>query len=266
MNFERFSAIANLTILIGGAGWAWWDWLPTYQNQVATLEQIKLNLDVDRQIPLDYQGRLAVTALKSFSDGSKLYDVTYTVDNKNLSKTQVAVSYSLAELYLGKTDGAEPASGEALAINEPPDPWHAEAGGFVRWKRVANEASLIDGDSNRDVRDWLHAHFASLNHVGLTAVMPSGTSNRYMPEFVIRAMPKQYVAVVVAFGIDDTLDIKSPDVGLVFDTQLLPDEAKNEEAGHEPGDARGVLAADGRTSDSAKLAGAPHRPIKNASE
>jgi len=38
-----------------------------------------------------------------------------------------------------------------------------------------------------------------------------------------RAKPSQYISVVVGFGIDDSLDVASPNVGLVADLQLLAD-------------------------------------------
>jgi len=64
---------------------------------------------------------------------------------------------------------------------------------------------------------------ASITHSGLTGTLLSGTLNEYEPQFLIRAKPSQYVSVVVGFGVDDTLDVASPNVGLVADLRLLAD-------------------------------------------
>ncbi len=41
--------------------------------------------------------------------------------------------------------------------------------------------------------------YTSISNGGLTGIMASGASDEYDPEFLIRAMPTQYVDVVVSF-------------------------------------------------------------------
>lgn len=52
-----------------------------------------------------------------------------------------------------------------------------------------------------------------------------------MPEFLIRAKPDQYVDVAVSFGVDDSLDVASPNVGLVTDSLLLVDAEVSKHGG-----------------------------------
>jgi hypothetical protein len=71
---------------------------------------------------------------------------------------------------------------------------------------------------------WMHDHeYMSISNGGLTGTFASGTSSEYEPEFLIRAKSTQYVDMVVSFGVDDSLDVASPNVGLFGDSLLLAD-------------------------------------------
>lgn len=223
ITFDRFIAIVNFLALVVGGIWAVIVWYPNYKTQTATLQQIQFNMQSDRQLPFDYEAKLNVSVVKQYSDGSRLYDIDYDVTNKNLSKSEMTVSYSVAELYLGESDQPELKIGEADEINDPPDPFHPESDGVVKWRRVTYDANVIDGDTNKALLDWVNKSYGKHSDGGLTAVLPSGTSNEYDPEFELRAMPNQYVAVQVAFGINDSLDVSGPNVGLIYDSQLLGD-------------------------------------------
>ncbi|MDN7177319.1 hypothetical protein M0D69_04680 [Caballeronia sp. SEWSISQ10-4 2] len=188
-----------------------------YQN-----EQLKIALGTDEQKPIEYTGDLTVTQIKKYPDGTVLYDVSYDVTDKNTSKSLIHVTYTSAELYLGDTSAREPAFGAAFSINDAPDPWHPQDSGLISWRRIAYEANVDDGPTNPTVMKWMHDHgYTSISHGGLTGTLSSGTSNEYMPEFLIRAKPSQYVDVVVSFGVDDSLDVASPNVGLVDDSLWL---------------------------------------------
>lgn len=224
MTFDRCVAVINLIVVVSGAGWAALEWYPTYKTQATTLEQLRINLHADQQVPFEYNGKFTLTDLKKLEDGTHLYSVDYDLYNKNLSKAQITISYSVAELYLGSAGYNELRSiGDVSLVNDPPSPWHPEDTGWVKWNKVAYEASLADGDTDQHVAAWLHGRYAQVNHNGLTAVLPTGTDTTYHPRFVIRAKPDQYVGIVVTFGVDDALDVASPAVGLIYETHYLGD-------------------------------------------
>jgi hypothetical protein len=203
ITFERALLVLNTLILVsGGSIWA-----------------VVEGYRAFHQKPYDYKGNLSVTELKRFDDGSRLYDVSFDIEVKNSSKSQIAISYSFAELYIGdaKDDGLK--VGEAVVINDTPDPWHPGPTGLITWTRKAYEADIADGNTNRKVLDFLHQHFATIGNGGLTTVLPGGTSDEYEPEFLVRASPNQYAAVVIGFGVDDSIDIHGPDVAILNETR-----------------------------------------------
>lgn len=227
MNFDRCVAIVNLFIVASGSAWAMFEWYPTYETQTTTLDKLRIELGADRQVPFEYDGKLVLTDLKTLEDGSHLYSVEYDISTRNLSKAQIAISYSVAELYLGSAGYDElHAVGDVMLVNDPPDPWHPDESGWVKWTRVAYEASIADGDRDPKVASWLHTHYPHINHNGLTAILPTGTDTTYHPRFIIRAKLDQYVGVVVTFGVNDVLDVTKPDVGLIYETRYLGDAAQ----------------------------------------
>lgn len=240
MNWERGLGVANLVIvgitLVGG-GYEWVTFKHTFEDQTLKQlayqnEQLKIALGTDEQKPIEYTGELAVTEIKKYPDGTALYDVSFDVTDKNTSKALIHVTYTSAELYLGDPSTKEPAFGSAISINQAPDPWHPQDSGLISWRRIAYEANVDDGPTNPTVIKWMRDHgYTSISHGGLTGTLASGTLNEYMPEFLIRAKPNQYVDVVVSFGVDDSLDVASPNVGLVDDSLLLIDaEASKHES------------------------------------
>lgn len=231
MTVDRMLSITNLLILIGSAAFAGYEWI-TYKHpyEAQTLKQleysvrqIQIAVGADEQSPYDYEGELTVTRVDQFSDGTALYDITFDVTNTNRSKSPIRVSYSSAELYLGDPSKKTLTPGEAVVINDAPDPWHSDSRGDVAWKRVAYDAAIDDATMNPGVIKWMHEHYANISHVGLVGALQTGEESEYIPEFLVRARPSQYVAVVVSFGIDDTLDVTSPKVGIVDDVLLLSD-------------------------------------------
>jgi hypothetical protein len=253
MNWERVLGLANLAIvgitLVGGA-YEWVVFKHTFEDQTLKQlayqnEQLKIALGTDEQKPIEYTGDLTVTQIKKYPDGTALYDVSYDVTDKNTSKSLVHVTYSIAELYLGDPSAKEPAFGTAIAINDAPDPWHAQDSGLISWRRIAYEANVDDGPTNPVVMKWMHDHsYTSFSRGGLTGTLSSGTSNEYEPEFLIRAKPSQYVDVVVSFGVDDSIDVASPKVGLLADALLLLD-AETDENGNAT--ATGIAGTHGNT-------------------
>jgi hypothetical protein len=111
-----------------------------------------------RQVPYEYDGELTVTEVKRFDDGSHFYDVSFDIEIKNLSKSQIAISYSFAELYLGDTKADGPKVGEAITLNDMPDPWHHAPTGPISWTRRAYEADLADGDTDQAASGFVHQH------------------------------------------------------------------------------------------------------------
>ncbi|WP_233802934.1 hypothetical protein [Paraburkholderia sp. HP33-1] len=232
MNWDRALAVANLVIvgvtLVGG-GYEWVTFKRTFEDQTLKQlayqnEQLKIALGTDEQKPIEYAADLAVTQIKKYPDGTALYDVSFDVTDKNTSNSLIHVTYTSAELYLGDPSTKVPAFGAAIPINEAPDPWHPQDRGLISWRRIAYEANVDDGPTNPTVMKWMRDHeYTSISHGGLTGTLSSGTSNEYMPEFLIRAKPSQYVEVVVSFGVDDSLDVASPNVGLVSDSLILVD-------------------------------------------
>jgi hypothetical protein len=222
MTFERFLAIANLLIVASGAVWAGVDWYPTLKNSQATLEQINLNLNADKQLPFAYDGTLTVNLIKKLPDGTALYDLDFDMTNKNLSKSVISMSYSITHLYLGtaNTDGLQK-DGDVMAIDDPPDPWNGPYEGGVKWNEIECQGSILDGDTNQAVIRWLQSQCPKLDHGGFTAILPTGVDTEYDPTFVVRARPDQYVAMVVGFGVNNTLDATSPNIGLVYDFDIL---------------------------------------------
>jgi hypothetical protein len=253
MNWERVLGFANLAFvgigLVGG-GYEWFSFKHRFEDQTLKQltyqnEQLKIALGSDEQKPLIYDGILTVTEIKKYPDGTRLYDVLYDVTNKNTAKSLVHVTYTAAELYLGDPSTSEPALGTAIIINDAPDPWHAQDAGLITWRRIAYEADMDDGAKSPAVTKWMHDHgFTSISHGGLTGIMASGASDEYEPEFLIRAKPTQYVNVVVSFGVDDSLDVSSPDVGFTADSLLLADA---ETSKHEATAAKGGPRSSGNT-------------------
>jgi len=226
--------LANLAILIvglGAGGYEWFTFKRTFEQQTLKQlayanDQLKIAVGVDEQKPVDYNSELTVTQLKKYPDGTALYDVSFDVTNKNMSKSLIHITYSSAELYLGDPSNKELAPGSAVKINDAPDPWHPQDSGLISWHRIAYEADVDDGPTNPAVSKWMQGRQyapASISHTGLTGTFLSGTSNEYMPEFLIRAKPSQYIDIVVGFGIDDSLDVASPNVGIIDESQILAD-------------------------------------------
>ncbi|MGF6899391.1 hypothetical protein [Paraburkholderia sp. GAS348] len=232
MNWDRFLSVANLTVLIVGSVAAGYEWLTFKQkydeqtlSQIALAnKQLSIALGTDEQKPYDYSGDLTIIEVKKFADGTSLYDVTFDVTSKNTSKSLIRVSYSSAELYLGDPSIKELTPGSAASINDSPDPWHPQDSGLLSWRRIAYEAHVDEGPTNSTVLKWMGARYTSIGHGGaLTGILESGTSTEYAPEYLIRAKPNQYVSFVVSFGIDDSLDAGSPNVGLISNTEILAD-------------------------------------------
>jgi hypothetical protein len=250
MNWERILGFANVALvglgLVGG-GYEWFHFKSTFEDQTLKQlayqnQQLKIALGTDEQKQLDYDGTLTATEIKKYPDGTRLYDVLYDVKVKNTSKSLVHVTYTSAELYLGDPSANEPAFGSALAINDAPDPWHPQDRGLIIWRRIAYEADVDDGPTNPAVAKWMHDHsYTLISNGGLTGTMSSGASDEYEPEFLIRARPNQYVDMAVGFGVDDSLDVTSPDVGLIGDSLLLADAtiSKHEDAAATRGPHRG---------------------------
>lgn len=241
MNWERGLGVANLVVVVVtlvAGGYEWITFKRTFEDQTLKQlayqnQQLKIALGTDEQKQLDYDGTLTATEIKKYPDGTRLYDVLYDVKVKNTSKSLVHVTYTSAELYLGDPSTDEPAFGSALANNDAPDPWHPQDGGLITWRRIAYEADVDDGPTNLGVAKWMHDHdYTLISNGGLTGTMSSGASDEYEPEFLIRARPSQYVDMAVGFGVDDSLDVTSPDVGLIGDSLLLADAtiSKHEDA------------------------------------
>lgn len=232
MNWERGLGVANFVIvaitLVGG-GYEWVTFKHKFEDQTLKQldyqnEQLKVALGTDKQTPIEYAAKLTVTQIKKYPDGTALYDVSYDITTKNASKSLIHVTYTSAELYLGDPSAKEPAFGAAIAINAAPDPWHKQDSGLISWRRIAYEANVDDGPTNPTVMKWMHdLGYTSISHGGLTGTLSSGMSNEYMPQFLIRAQPNQYVDVVISFGVDDSLDVASTEVGLIDDSFLLLD-------------------------------------------
>jgi hypothetical protein len=239
MNWERGLGIANLAVVVTtlvAGGYEWVTFKRTFEEQTLKQlayqnEQLKIALGTDEQRPIEYAGKLTVTEMKKYPDGTALYDVSYEITSKNTSKALIHVTYTSAELYLGDAS-KEPVLGAAVAINAAPDPWHPQDDGLISWKRIAYEANVDDGPTNPTVIKWMHDHgYTSISHGGLTGTLASGTTSEYMPEFLIRAKPSQYVDVVVSFGLDDSLDVASSNVGLIDDSLLLVNAAISKHEG-----------------------------------
>ena len=137
-------------------------------------------------------------------------------------------------MYVGDAGGDDLKLGQAAPINDTPDPWHGGPQGIVKWTRQAYEADRLDGRANADVTRFLRGHFAVVGSAGLSTVLRSGTDTDYEPEFLVRAKPSQYVAIVVGFGIDDSVDFKGPDVGLENETRALIDADPPEQSKPHP--------------------------------
>jgi len=231
MTLRKLSAVINkyaasinlLVILIGSlvAANEWYDFKRPHDDYL--LRQSKINTELAEQKPTDDDGNISVKELKKYPDGSRLYEVEFNVHSKNLSKSQITLSYSIAELYLGDMDLKGLNLGEATLMNSAPDPWHGNQDGPIKWVKKKYNVAIADGDTDKKVLNWLHERYADIGHEGLTAVLPSGSMTMDEPDFFIRAMPDQYVSVVYSYGINNSIDVNGPDVVVLSDIQLLRD-------------------------------------------
>jgi hypothetical protein len=100
---DRALLILNTLILVsGGSVWAAAEGYRLFQQR-----------------PVEYDGELTVTELKRYDDGSRLYDVQYDVEAKNLSKSRFAISFSFAELYVGNAKAEILKIGDAAESKTP---------------------------------------------------------------------------------------------------------------------------------------------------
>lgn len=221
---QRIAPIANLVILIGSGIWAvfqWYSFKDEYQSYI--LRQQKVETEAAEQKPLEINSDMSIAERQKFSDGTHLYNITFPVDVRNLSKSQLTVSYTITEVYIGNAAAADLKPGGVAIVNGPPDPWHVQENGPITWTRQAYEASIADGDSDEKMSKWMHSQFDVIGNDGLTAVLSTGEKTWYEPEYLVRAMPNQYVAVVVSFGINDSIDVKSPNVATLYEVQRFKD-------------------------------------------
>ncbi len=215
--FERAVAIINLVVLVVGATLTSVDWYPKWEND---LFQARSN----RQTPTIPAGVQTITDVKSFPDGSHLYDITYTVVTRNTSPRPVSISYSIAELYVGALSSGDPDFHQAIEINDPPNPWDPAGHGQIAWTRVDYDASLIDGAAPPAVTTFLAARGLQNRSPGggLTGALAPGDSTSDAPEFLVRARPGEYVSLVYSYGLGAAVTSPSPDINLLFEVARLP--------------------------------------------
>ncbi len=69
----------------------------------------------------------------------------------------------------------------------------------------------------------MHGRYTEIGDNGITGILSAGEDGGHTYEFQARALPSQYVAVSISFGINNSTEFNSPDVDVVGDQKFLGD-------------------------------------------
>ncbi len=185
--------------------------------------------DAAAETPTVPSSILTITDVKTYpADGSHLYDVVYSVATKNSASRPVTITYSIAELYVGvPRQDVSLGLRQGYALEEPPTPWDAAGPGAIDWTRVYYDASWVDGGPPPAVKAFFAAHclMDTSDGTGLTGALAPGDSTGTRPEFFVRAMPGDYIGVVVSYGLGDAVTSPSSNINLTEDYLRAPGAA-----------------------------------------
>ena len=194
-SFERIVAVTNLVVLVVGAALTSAAWYPKMRLDLFQVQAAS-------QTPTVPDGDLTVVDLTPQAAGSHLYDVSYAVATKNTSAAPIKIGFSVAELYIGVLADAEIGLHQAQEVNDPPNPWDDAGRGDIAWRRVDYDASLIDGFVPAKTATGFpplapgRAPYENQSPGGgLTGAVAPGDSTSDTPDFLVRAMPGEYVSL-----------------------------------------------------------------------
>jgi hypothetical protein len=212
IKFERFIEAAKLGALIVGGFFALVPWWYNFLEQRAKATQAAAH-------PWESEFPFSLRKVRDFGNGTFLYDVEMNVRLKNISASEFDLSYSIEEVYIGCLDISDISTmRNALIVNVPPSPWSSKEGA-IRWERRGVVIGVSGkGEENHNVMDWLKKTYPNekvVRWAGMTGPVSSGTSVQETPAFVVKARPDDYIAIVMSFGINGTIDPNSPLCGVL---------------------------------------------------
>jgi hypothetical protein len=224
--FDRRIAVTNLAVVVIGSGLAISEFGPSFYSKMVAAEQ-------DSFVPTDTHTQISADRLKTFADGSALYEIDYHIDTRDESKQQVSFSYSALRVFVGKPKDPGLGLRDAIQYNSPPDivpPQDDDQGtdGPLAWTSATCAAGFspklnLNSTAGAKIKQFIEkvcsAHFEKGSL--LTGTFGPGMDNGYDTSFLVRARPGDYVGLSFTFGLNESLDADSDLVGIQHDVAKL---------------------------------------------
>jgi hypothetical protein len=205
---ERALLTVQLTAIILAGFWS----LHTYlsyerEHQKLTIRKETLEVaasEVSQETRLKFTNiDFSVRVLQSFPDESNLYRVQFTVTAENIGQSNLEVSASIIQVFLGGL--AKELQLDSIAnINPPPSPFGDTTPGDVTWQLLECKAFSYRG-SKYDPNEFLSGakcENPSPNGGVLTSSLKSGEYSYFSKLWNVRARSDKIAAVTLDVGVD----------------------------------------------------------------
>jgi len=161
--------------------------------------------------------------------GERKYFISYAISEKNENDTNIQISWQIFSAYLLEIKSNSLTQNRSILLSNPPDPLEDQSKNVpvsgspeLSWNPITCIKYLDTGE--RKVKSLLDKSKCGiqLDGGGMTGTYPPRSTNTFLNRIIIVAKPGSFVALSVAFGVNDCVNDDSPYCDLSQAILLLP--------------------------------------------